>query len=313
MLELPSYSSQLMQQLWALRNGDHFCDCTVLVGDSSHRAHKLVLAASSMLFRSLLATTDTISIDIAVVSSQEFSCLLDMVYTGKLPLGKHNVSRIIAAADNLQMFDVAIGFKKVLSTIVNPQPSPLEATAQSLSQDMMKMDCGEISTAPKEDLPSPKNESRAPSEMLPSINRNTEDQKGPDQRVVSGLEETLRMSTEDEAASHKDTVLLEHFPVISELLNEVPTIRELLSQAAEIGLDQKGRQVVITCCETAEPDKVVDVLLSHVRKGVLSEAAFINLLWTVHQNTPSPSTHLQSLLEELDQDTARPNQHRGKK
>lgn len=51
MMELPNYSSQLMQQLWSLRKEGQFCDCTILVGDSPHRAHKLVLAASSMLFR----------------------------------------------------------------------------------------------------------------------------------------------------------------------------------------------------------------------------------------------------------------------
>ncbi|CAF92174.1 unnamed protein product, partial [Tetraodon nigroviridis] len=117
-MELPNYSSQLMQQLWTLRKEGHFCDCTILVGESPHRAHKLLLAASSMLFRSLLEGSDTISIDTSVVSSQEFGCLLDMVYTGKLPVGKHNVSRIVAAADSLQMFDVAVGFKKVLTTLV---------------------------------------------------------------------------------------------------------------------------------------------------------------------------------------------------
>lgn len=74
--------------------------------------------------RSLLEGSDTISIDTTVVSSQEFGCLLDMVYTGKLPVGKHNVSRIVAAADSLQMFDVAVGFKKVLATLVKQQPPP---------------------------------------------------------------------------------------------------------------------------------------------------------------------------------------------
>ena len=94
--------------------------------------------------RSLLATTDTISIDTTVASSQEFSCLLDMVYTGKLPVGKHNVSRIIAAADNLQMFDVAIGFKKVLNTLVNPQSAPAKDSAQELSQVETKKDSTSI-------------------------------------------------------------------------------------------------------------------------------------------------------------------------
>lgn len=72
--------------------------------------------------RSLLDGSDTISIDTAMVSSQEFGCLLDMVYTGKLPIGKHNVSRIVSAADSLQMFDVAVGFKNVLTSLVNQQP-----------------------------------------------------------------------------------------------------------------------------------------------------------------------------------------------
>lgn len=81
-----------------------------------------------VFFRSLLEGSDTISIDTEMVSSQEFLCLLDMIYTGKLPLGKHNVSRIIAAADSLQMFDVAVGFKNILACLVNQQPSSQDAT-----------------------------------------------------------------------------------------------------------------------------------------------------------------------------------------
>lgn len=84
--------------------------------------------------RSLLEGSDTISIDTSVVSSQEFGCLLDMVYTGKLPVGKHNVSRIVAAADSLQMFDVAVGFKKVLTTLVKQQPPVQAGSGQTQAQ-----------------------------------------------------------------------------------------------------------------------------------------------------------------------------------
>uniref|UniRef100_A0A671W693 Zinc finger and BTB domain containing 40 n=1 Tax=Sparus aurata TaxID=8175 RepID=A0A671W693_SPAAU len=153
-MELPNYSSQLMQQLWALRKEGHFCDCTILVGDSPHRAHKLVLAASSMLFRSLLDGSDTISIDTAMVSSQEFGCLLDMVYTGKLPIGKHNVSRIVSAADSLQMFDVAVGFKNVLTSLVNQQPPvpvPSTQTASTTVIDKAQSLNPEDSASPNED------------------------------------------------------------------------------------------------------------------------------------------------------------------
>lgn len=88
---------------------------------------------TSISVRSLLDGSDTISIDTAMVSSQEFGCLLDMVYTGKLPLGKHNVGRIVAAADSLQMFDVAVGFKNVLASLVNQQPPASVLSTQTAS------------------------------------------------------------------------------------------------------------------------------------------------------------------------------------
>lgn len=129
-MELPNYSRQLMQQLHALRKEKQFCDCSILVGETPHPAHKLVLAASSMLFKSVLEGSDTISIDTDLLSSQEFSCLLDMVYTGKLPPGKHDFTRLIAAADSLQMFDVAVGCKNILNDLMK-QTSETAAAVES--------------------------------------------------------------------------------------------------------------------------------------------------------------------------------------
>ncbi|XP_060766980.1 zinc finger and BTB domain-containing protein 40 isoform X2 [Neoarius graeffei] len=117
-MELPNYSRQLMQQLQTLRKESQFCDCTILVGDAAHPAHKVVLAASSLLLKSLLETSDSISIDTTVVTAQEFSSLLDMVYLGRLLPGKHDFTRVIAAADSLQMFDMAVGCKNILDEIV---------------------------------------------------------------------------------------------------------------------------------------------------------------------------------------------------
>lgn len=117
-MELPNYSRQLMQQLQTLRKESQFCDCTILVGDATHPAHKVVLAASSLLFKFLLETSDSISIDTAVVTPQEFSSLLDMAYLGRLVPGKHDFTRVVAAADSLQMFDVAVGCKNVLDELV---------------------------------------------------------------------------------------------------------------------------------------------------------------------------------------------------
>ncbi|XP_062842197.1 zinc finger and BTB domain-containing protein 40 [Trichomycterus rosablanca] len=117
-MELPNYSRQLMQQLHTLRKDGQFCDCTVVVGDAVHSAHKVVLAASSLLFKSLLDSSDSISIDTTVVSPLEFSSLLDLAYMGKLAPGRHDFTRVVAAADSLQMFDVAVGCKNVLDDVM---------------------------------------------------------------------------------------------------------------------------------------------------------------------------------------------------
>ncbi|RXN34337.1 zinc finger and BTB domain-containing 40-like protein [Labeo rohita] len=137
-MELPNYSRQLMQQLHALRKEKQFCDCSILVGETPHPAHKLVLAASSMLFKSVLESSDSISIDTDLLSSQEFSSLLDMVYTGKLPPGKHNFTRLIAAADSLQMFDVAVGCKNILTDLM--KQTSVETESESVNPQVVKRD-----------------------------------------------------------------------------------------------------------------------------------------------------------------------------
>ncbi|KAM6045885.1 zinc finger and BTB domain-containing protein 40 isoform 2-T3 [Theristicus caerulescens] len=118
-MELPSYSKQLLQQLYALCKEQQFCDCTIFIGNVHFRAHKVVLAAASLLFKSLLDSTDTISIDASVVTPGEFALLLEMMYSGKLPLGKHNFTKVISVADSLQMFDVAVSCKNLLRDLIS--------------------------------------------------------------------------------------------------------------------------------------------------------------------------------------------------
>ncbi|KAM4651622.1 zinc finger and BTB domain-containing protein 40 [Discoglossus pictus] len=118
-MELPNYSRQILQQLHTLCKEQHFCDCTIFIGTLQFRAHKLVLAAASLLFKSLLETTEAISIDASVVTPEEFSLLLEMMYSGKLPPGKHNLTKIISVADSLQMFDVAVSCKNLLTELMS--------------------------------------------------------------------------------------------------------------------------------------------------------------------------------------------------
>ncbi|XP_034549234.1 zinc finger and BTB domain-containing protein 40 isoform X2 [Notolabrus celidotus] len=326
MMELPNYSSQLMQQLWALRKEGQFCDCTILVGDSPHRAHKLVLAASSMLFRSLLDGSDTISIDTAMVSSQEFSCLLDMIYTGKLPIGKHNVSRIVAAADSLQMFDVAVGFKNVLTSLVNQQPPIPSAPTPSLAviNKLQGVNPEEAAVTNQSDETSDNRELKAEREG----EGDAEDIGEPPCKKPS-LEFTKATELEEEEQSSekvteenkqmtvnvsKGTVssFLDHSPQLVELLTNMSSVLELLKEAAQSSLEEQDRQVVCECCEDAEPSSALENLMSRVKEGPLSERSLIRLLRSVQQNASSSfPTELLSLLEEAEQTSEDAEENQG--
>ncbi|XP_061689149.1 zinc finger and BTB domain-containing protein 40 isoform X3 [Syngnathoides biaculeatus] len=314
MIELPNYSAQLMQQLWALQKEGHFCDCTVLVGEDPHRAHKLVLAASSMLFRSLLDLSDTVSIDTTLVSSQEFSCLLDMVYTGKLPLGKHNVSRIIAAADSLQMFDVAVSFKNVLTNIINQQsPASPSSTKVPILTPANKLP----SPDPEVSLASSTKDNSAQGGLhMEGTSRETcedgnDNVKGPLCKRVcpefsesSGSKENKASKSgveEANATVAKTTpVFLELASQLTEQLCGMPDVVQLFSQSAHSCLDEQERQLVCKCCEEAEPSTVVSKLLGKVEKGLFSEQTLLTLLRTVQQRAPSSfPVLLLSQLEEL--------------
>nr|XP_046237521.1 zinc finger and BTB domain-containing protein 40 [Scatophagus argus] len=328
MMELPNYSSQLMQQLWALRKEGHFCDCTILVGDKPHRAHKLVLAASSMLFRSLLDDSDTISIDTTMVSSQEFGCLLDMVYTGKLPLGKHNVSRIVAAADSLQMFDVAVGFKNILTNLVSQQP-PVPVLSTQIPS---------LAVINKAQTPNPKRPaSPGESESVPDKTepvaelKRDKDQGDHEDSGGPACKRTCVESSEPEEANSSESVaeesnmtaaqvsnepapgIQEHFSQLVELLTSMPSVVELLSQAAQSSLDEHEKQVVCQCCEEADPCSALEKLVGTVKEGQLTEGALLRLLRALQKKSPScfPRPLLPLLEEEGNPQEPQANQSGG--
>ncbi|XP_041835830.1 zinc finger and BTB domain-containing protein 40 isoform X2 [Melanotaenia boesemani] len=317
MMELPNYSSQLMQQLWALRKEGLFCDCTIHVGDHHHHAHKIVLAASSMLFRSLLDGSDTISIDTTVVSSQEFSCLLDIVYTGKLPMGKHNVSRIVAAADSLQMFDVAVGFKNVLTTLVNQQgPVSVHSTQNTTLTVINKLQTGncEGSTSPEKEHPtSVKMEVREKqsdgggevNEDVPACKRacvEISDNSGLEEDKPSGSTVEGKKPSCGPAAG-----LLHHSSLIVELLTNTSSVLELLSQAAQSSLDEQDKEVVCECCKEADPSSALEKLMSRARDGVIHERVLLQLLRTMQQRSPACfPPPLLPLLDDTEKNTSQP-------
>lgn len=356
-MELPNYSKQLMQQLRALRKEGQFCDCTILVGDSPHQAHKLVLAASSLLFRSLLEGSDSISIDTTVVSTQEFSCLLDMVYTGKLPPGKHNFTRIIAAADSLQMFDVAVGCKNILTSLMKQSTtaSPL-TTSVTIQPHIKKLQNrgAEVTTSNRKIVPSVGKDGLTISPSGAQVKREVQkvdeggglvegdNKEDPQEEMVEKYEVSAckrprlqlpkctegsgdsilspaKMTSSNEPVEERakprvtaadgtgSSILLEASLELLALLTEIPSITELLDQAARTRLGEQEREVVSKCCEIGDPGLSVERLLEKAKEGALSEVGLIAVLHAVQETAPAPYPRLMQLLEGREARDSAPN------
>ncbi|XP_018606213.2 zinc finger and BTB domain-containing protein 40 [Scleropages formosus] len=269
-MELPNYGRQFMQQLHTLRKEGRFCDCTILVGDTPYRAHKLVLAASSLLFKSLLEGSDSISIDTSVVSAQEFASLLEMVYTGRLPPGKHNFTRVIAVADSLQMFDVAVSCKNILTSLMRP---PVVASTKSPVSGNPRLENEPVLAGVRVAESRQVVETRGPQkeEQTPSSSLDACPQEPPDAKTRTECLEKADRATDqvmdtglDFSTESKD---LEFLSQSREKIVEIVGDVHLWVKAVQMweGISAVERQVILDCCrEESDGPSVIRKLLNMV-------------------------------------------------
>ncbi|KAL6117683.1 uncharacterized protein ACO6RY_15416 [Pungitius sinensis] len=131
-MDFPGHFQYIFQQLNQQRLCGQLCDCVVLVGPQSFRAHRSILAACSSHFRALLSSSNTrvkvdgpgsdsdgpcvIELDPEVVTPEAFSTLLDMIYTSTLSPGTSNVMDVLLAASHLHLNNVVKIYKLHLSS-----------------------------------------------------------------------------------------------------------------------------------------------------------------------------------------------------
>ncbi|XP_077016392.1 hypermethylated in cancer 2 protein [Tamandua tetradactyla] len=123
-MELPSHSKQLLLQLNQQRTKGFLCDVIIMVDNSIFRAHKNVLAASSIYFKSLVLHDNLINLDTDMVSSSVFQQILDFIYTGRLlpsdQPAEPNFSTLLTAASYLQLPELAALCRRKLKRAGKP-------------------------------------------------------------------------------------------------------------------------------------------------------------------------------------------------
>ncbi|XP_030074277.1 hypermethylated in cancer 2 protein [Microcaecilia unicolor] len=122
-MELPNHAKQLLLQLNQQRAKGFLCDVIIVVENALFRAHKNILAASSMYFKSLVLHDNLINLDTDMVNPTVFRQILDFIYTGKLlsdQPGEQNFSALLTAASYLQLHDLAALCRKKLKRSNKP-------------------------------------------------------------------------------------------------------------------------------------------------------------------------------------------------
>ncbi|XP_066578580.1 B-cell CLL/lymphoma 6 member B protein isoform X2 [Amia ocellicauda] len=130
--EFTRHSSDVMLNLNELRHRGILTDATLLLGSARLQAHCAVLIACSGFFYSLFSRRGSGELSVLslpdALDAGAVSLLLDFMYTSRLPLSRHSVHAVLAAATYLQMEHVADAcraFIRASSEKVELHPKPL--------------------------------------------------------------------------------------------------------------------------------------------------------------------------------------------
>ncbi|CAH1635180.1 unnamed protein product [Spodoptera littoralis] len=124
------HKTNLVEILEALIKGETYVDCTLVVDDQvTFKAHRVVLAANSPYFQSILADVpmDHCSILFPGVKDYEMRALLEYMYTGEVNVAQTHIPHIMKVAEQLEvkgLFDMTELRRRPGSTERTPAASP---------------------------------------------------------------------------------------------------------------------------------------------------------------------------------------------
>ncbi|KAM9829825.1 zinc finger and BTB domain-containing protein 17 isoform X1 [Syngnathus typhle] len=120
-MEFPWHSGKVLEQFNNQRKQGLLCDCTFVVDGVDFKAHKCVLAACSVYFRTLfLEQKDVVHLDIS--NAAGLAQVLEFMYTAKLSLTPENLEDVMGVANFLQMQEI-VNACSLYQSVADPAPS----------------------------------------------------------------------------------------------------------------------------------------------------------------------------------------------
>ena len=114
--KLSRYAGEMLDSLYSIRQDGCLCDVTLHTAESGGegiKAHKVVLAGSSLYFRGMFTrgmreeTMSEVCIREANISREALETLINFAYTGEIHITQDNVEALLVSAAFLQMRHVS--------------------------------------------------------------------------------------------------------------------------------------------------------------------------------------------------------------
>ncbi|TDH12622.1 hypothetical protein EPR50_G00048660 [Perca flavescens] len=183
-VEIPDFGSSVLGSLNEQRLLGHYCDVSILVQGQAFKAHRAVLAASSLYFRDLFSSAaDSSSSSQAVfelpssVTPTCFQQILSFCYTGRLSMAASEQLVLMYTAGYLQIQNIVergMELMMLKASSSSSSSSPLCCDSQTTSADELGgFDTPMVQqhSAPQLQEASPNQPSLSPEELLLAVSR----------------------------------------------------------------------------------------------------------------------------------------------
>ncbi|XP_069001431.1 nucleus accumbens-associated protein 2-like [Embiotoca jacksoni] len=189
-VEIPDFGSNVLGNLNEQRLLGHYCDVSILVQGQAFKAHRAVLAASSLYFRDLFssAAADSSSSSSSLSSSSQsvfelpssvtptcFQQILSFCYTGRLSMAASEQLVLMYTAGYLQIQNIVERGMELMMMKASSSSSPLCCDSQTTSADELggfdAPAVQQLQGAPQLQEVSPDQQSLSPEELLLAVSR----------------------------------------------------------------------------------------------------------------------------------------------
>ncbi|XP_072243229.1 nucleus accumbens-associated protein 2 [Leuresthes tenuis] len=224
-VEIPDFGSSVLGSLNEQRLLGHYCDVSILVQGQAFKAHRAVLAASSLYFRDLFSSAaDPSSSSSSSSSSSQavfelpssvtptcFQQILSFCYTGRLSMAASEQLVLMYTAGYLQIQNIVERGMELMMMKASSSSSPLCCDSQTTSADELggfdaPMVQQQHGAPPLQDV-SPDQPTLSPEELLLAVSRIKQERADSPPAEENGGGEEARVELVGELQSSRSSAL----------------------------------------------------------------------------------------------------------